>query len=370
MNGMEQKTKKINRKLKSNLFSPEALMNAIPDEYDGFLKPRRLFVAHYNGIPCEISLENIDGIAALKWFTKHNIKEIIYEYKKNFQSDVRVVCEAIFCLRNEIMVHFNVLDEEVQLFYQARGVKKVGELIKKLKRFQYERLWLPEMFIMLYENGNLGIEKVPINLLNLDIASNYNDDFVEIDKMIQDKLNGHKENGLVLLHGAPGTGKTSYLRYLIASVNKKVIFMPPNIAMEIGEPSLMAFLIKHSNSIFVIEDAENLVKSREGRFYSPVASLLNLCDGLISDFLKIQMICTCNTDISKIDAALLSKGRLIASYAFRALSIEKAQALSDGLGFKRNITAPTCLSDIYNMDEKNFEQIQRACIGFKPSQTA
>ena len=367
---MEQKTKKINRKLKSNLFSPEALMNAIPDEYDGFLKPRRLFVAHYNGIPCEISLENIDGIAALKWFTKHNIKEIIYEYKKNFQSDVRVVCEAIFCLRNEIMVHFNVLDEEVQLFYQARGVKKVGELIKKLKRFQYERLWLPEMFIMLYENGNLGIEKVPINLLNLDIASNYNDDFVEIDKMIQDKLNGHKENGLVLLHGAPGTGKTSYLRYLIASVNKKVIFMPPNIAMEIGEPSLMAFLIKHSNSIFVIEDAENLVKSREGRFYSPVAALLNLCDGLISDFLKIQMICTCNTDISKIDAALLRKGRLIASYAFRALSIEKAQALSDGLGFKRNINAPMCLSDIYNMDEKNFEQIQRACIGFKPSQTA
>lgn len=350
--------------------SEGALMQALTSEYEDFLKPLHLYVAHYNAIPSETIMYDMDAVGGAKWFAKHYYSDIVNEYRKNFQFARKDSLEVFYCLRGEIMVYFDIIDNEVTFYYQRANAEKVGYLIKKLKRFQREPVSLPEMYIMLYENGRLETEKVPIHLLNLDIATHYNDDFIKIDQIIQEKLNGHKERGLVLLHGAPGTGKTSYLRHLIASINKRVIFMPPSIAMEIGEPSLMTFLIKNSNSIFVIEDAESLVKSREGRLFSPVASILNICDGLISDFLNIQVICTFNTDISKIDTALLRKGRLIARYEFKELAVDKAQALSDSLGFNRRISRPTCLSDIYNQDEKDFEQLQRVCIGFKPSQTA
>jgi tRNA A37 threonylcarbamoyladenosine biosynthesis protein TsaE len=60
----------------------------------------------------------------------------------------------------------------------------------------------------------------------LDIEDNYNDDFKETHQTILKRLSKKNDKGLVLLHGKPGTGKTSYIRYLIANLNKDVIFLP------------------------------------------------------------------------------------------------------------------------------------------------
>ena len=64
-----------------------------------------------------------------------------------------------------------------------------------------------------------------------------------------------------------------------------------------------------------------------------VSALLNITDGLLSDWLNIQLICSFNSDISKIDSALMRKGRLIAKYEFKELEVEKANALSLKLRF-------------------------------------
>ena len=47
-----------------------------------------------------------------------------------------------------------------------------------------------------------------------DIKKHYNDDFAEVDMRIQACIK-ENQNGLVLLHGKPGTGKTSYLKNLV-----------------------------------------------------------------------------------------------------------------------------------------------------------
>ena len=106
-----------------------------------------------------------------------------------------------------------------------------------------------------------------------------------------------------------------------------------------------------------------LVREENGN--SPVSTLLNLSDGLLSDCLNIQIICSFNTDISKVDSALLRKGRLIAKYEFKELEVEKAQNLSEKLGFKTHISKPMNLTDIYNQEEKNGNHTaQRKSIGF------
>ncbi len=139
------------------------------------------------------------------------------------------------------------------------------------------------------------------------------------------------------------------------------------MANAITNPNLISVLIDNPNSIFVIEDAENIVVDREKEGNSPVSALLNISDGLLSDCLNIQVICSFNTDISKVDSALMRKGRLIAKYEFKELEIEKAKTLSQKLGFKSDFNSPMTLTSIYNQDEKDFQQIKRHNpIGFKP----
>lgn len=138
------------------------------------------------------------------------------------------------------------------------------------------------------------------------------------------------------------------------------------MASAITNPELISVLIDNSNSIFVIEDAENVIVDRENVGTSPVSSLLNISDGLLADCLNIQIICSFNTDISKIDSALMRKGRLIAKYEFKELETPKAQQLSNKLGFTTQIDQPMTLTSIYNQDEKSFLQKEkRNPIGFR-----
>src|SRR5690606_42109594 len=90
---------------------------------------------------------------------------------------------------------------------------------------------------------------------------------------------------------------------------------------------ILELLINNPDSVFVIEDAENIVIDRNLQNGSPVSGLLNLADGLLADCLNIQLICTFNTDLSNVDPALMRKGRLIASYEFGERSEEHTSEL-------------------------------------------
>ena len=62
-----------------------------------------------------------------------------------------------------------------------------------------------------------------------------------------------------------------------------------------------------------------------------------------------QIIATFNCDLTKIDPALLRKGRLIANYEFNKLDVESSKILSDKLGFGTDkISEPMTLAEIYN----------------------
>ena len=259
----------------------------------------------------------------------------------------------------------------VRFLFRKTNISKVETIIGDVRKFRERKeKRKPEISLLVNTQHGIGTKSLQISKPRLSIKDNYNDDFREIHQTIFKRLSMKNDKGLVLLHGKPGTGKTSYIRYLISSLKKNVIFLPPNMAGAIINPDLISILIDNPNSIFVIEDAENIVADREKDKHSQVSALLNISDGLLSDCLNIQIICSFNTDISKIDSALMRKGRLIAKYEFKELEIDKAKTLSRKLGFTTSFSSPMTLTAIYNQEEKDFQQTKRNCtIGFKAIQT-
>jgi len=121
--------------------------------------------------------------------------------------------------------------------------------------------------------------------------------------------------------------------------------------------------------VLVIEDAENIIMDRRHNSSSAVSNLLNISDGLLADFLNVQLICTFNSALTTVDNALLRKGRLIARYEFGKLSVNKSQRLSNHLGFEQAITEPMTIAEIAHPHEKNNEEKPTEVIGFRLAET-
>lgn len=330
-----------------------------------YINFRLLFTALFHEIPNNIRLDNMDCEKSKQWFEhnyKSEIKNKIFSGKKLEPNKPTQIIEWYYIFSDSLMISFHMKENIMRLLFKSSNEQKINELLDGLIKFKKKKnITAPELNLLVNTNYGLDTKSLKIAKPKLKIEDNYNDDFVGIHKRLSKK----NDKGLVLLHGKPGTGKTSYIRYLIGSLKKKVIFLPPNLASAITNPELLSVLIDEPNSVFVIEDAENIIIDRETEGSSPVSALLNLSDGLLSDCLNIQIICSFNTDLSKVDSALLRKGRLIAQYEFKELEADKAQILSDKLGFQTKVKEPMTLTDIYNQEEKSFENKKgRKSIGF------
>ena len=63
-----------------------------------------------------------------------------------------------------------------------------------------------------------------------------------------------------------------------------------------------------------------------------VSTLLNLSDGMLADFLRLQIVCTINCTVGEIDQALLRPGRLISHRVFDRMDYPGASLLAKSLG--------------------------------------
>ena len=179
-----------------------------------------------------------------------------------------------------------------------------------------------------------------------------------------------KRCGLSILEGVPGTGKTTYLRYLIRELESShhFYFLPPSGLSMLSNPDFIGFWSKEmqiSNKkrfVMILEDAEAALMSRAGDNRDLVSALLNLTDGMLGDFLSIQIICTINCRSSEIDPALLRPGRLIAHRVFRKFSPAEMRALANHLG-KKALNQDECtLAEIFSVGTNDSPSSSR--IGF------
>lgn len=347
----------------SNTSTKINLGDVFSQNMGSYLNEFTLFLAHFNAIPNYIQEVKIDCRRAGRWFGefyKSEIKDVHFSKRYLKGSKKAEYDDLFYILYDDLLVYFDTSRCVVRFLFRKTDVLLVEMVAKQIRKFKNRKGSKNPQISLLVSNFT-GMQTVPFNITSpkMNLADNYNDDFTDIHKTILKRLSKDNDKGLVLLHGKPGTGKTSYIRYLITKLKKEVIFLPPNMASAITNPDLISVLTEHPNSIFVIEDAENIVIDRDSEGNSPVSALLNISDGLLSDCLNIQIICSFNTPLSKVDNALLRRGRLIAKYEFNELQTEKAQALSDKLGYSTQFTEPMALTGIYNQEEKDFQPVKR-----------
>ena len=211
------------------------------------------------------------------------------------------------------------------------------------------------------EGGSIYTTYYDFHHIDVNIEDNYNDD-IPFDRMV-DILNDEDKASLMLFYGDPGTGKSTLIKYFIETLqNKNFIFMDGTLLANVQQDRLMAYFLENKDNVFIFEDCEKILVSREHNYNPTMSILLNLTDGIISDVLNIKIICTFNTSLSNIDKALLRKGRLTLKYEFKKLAKDKVKKLIPEEEIKQDMS----LADIYNFKEENdYSKKQTSTIGFR-----
>jgi hypothetical protein len=179
-----------------------------------------------------------------------------------------------------------------------------------------------------------------------------------------------RRHGLSIFEGAPGTGKTFYLRHLMGVLKEshRFYFIPTSTMGILSKPQFIVFWADqrrmHSNRKFVVilEDSDAALMTRGSDNRDEVSAILNLSDGMLADFLRLQIICTINCPSADIDPALLRPGRLLCHRVFGRLDYPQAFRLAESLGRKLPLVRDYSLAEVFAGHDT--EELDRPHIGF------
>ncbi|MCK5535580.1 MAG: AAA family ATPase [Bacteroidales bacterium] len=343
------------------------LINAFQDGFDSDIHIGRLFVVKYDklyhqyNVSLHIDIEEFWTM--LKDEYKLNDENILLSYKSSKDKKINQLdkdsSQNLVEIKKEFLIDFNAY--HLNFYYSDNNDKAIVDNIisKTIERKPKAKHKNKFYMVARSRRSEYGFElkKFKIDKHEINIEELYNDDFSKVNKRIHEFVQEKKQNGIVMLHGKYGTGKSTYIRYLMQNSKNRFIFMPNYMVHELSSPEFMPFLSNYENSVLVLEDCEDILRPRSmGNRNEALVNLLNLGDGLLSDALAIKLICTFNADLKKIEPAILRKGRLIARYEFEPLNVKKAEVLAKKSGIDMDVKQPITLAELFNYNKENFDK--------------
>lgn len=265
--------------------------------------------------------------------------------------------------------------QELDIMYnEYDGVPE--DFIKALEKVKLESHEVNKIHLMCQDSeSGLYTKELPMVSADLtfDLDLHYGDGFSKFHELNLKRIT-EQNKGIILLHGTPGTGKSYYIRRLIRDLSKckkNILYMPNNMVDMLGTPSFNNFLLdwaddrtdddnaKKPGILIVIEDAERVLIKRDINQYGGdgVSNILNSSDGILNDFLNIQVLATFNSDIKLIDEAILRKKRALSIKEFKKLSKADAQRVIDKYEIKYQATEDMSLAEIFSLKQDEDDTI-------------
>ena len=270
-------------------------------------------------------------------------KKCIYHELSFYDLGNQVLLKIDSSTLDKVVLYFPVSKKEivekelVWIFERSQGCKSDKAVVKMLAKTDW----------------GLEFEQFEFDPVSIK-KNNYNADFWDFDAHLTNHLT-ESSGGLVLLHGIPGTGKTSYLLHQCTKLkSKNFIYIPPNMTHAISDPNLIMLMRAETDAVLIIEDAEQILTSRDEGNSAAVSNLLNLTDGFLSKCFDLTVVCTFNCTLNNIDRALLRKGRLKGRYEFGRLTGNALIEKRKELGLKNSSDAPMTLAELYNLQPNHW----------------
>ena len=321
---------------RSKDIGPYDVDRIVSDHKDKLVRTAQEFLVAESGQDSRLSWTNVLIEKSEGLFAHIRIKNSNYTQTNTYDvivmgPDPKIVAEEITSIRNNYRIK---TDEDCPGFFlMGSGQDRYG-------RTEYERVPLRENCLQSDE----------------ELALHYGEDFPEWSNQF---ANGLAEPGLSILRGAPGTGKTSYLRHVIAQLmathrfyylpTESVGLLSSNQLPEIWKSEHSQY--PNATKVLVVEDAEEILIARGNSGSSSVASLLNLTDGFMGDLVRVHIICTMNCEVVALDEAVLRPGRQRFFREFEPLAFPAAKRLAKHLGKELSKDREYTLAELYQLDD-------------------
>ncbi len=375
-----------------------------PNSISEFINNDRLLKSYYGGIGEVIQNQQykIENNIVEELMKKYSIENIIYfdiktnkqienkilEYTKNISTKILLYRDdfeenEIYCLaESEIdncffLVRYAITKNSIILYFTIFGNNNFN-----LENFECKINSNFNEYLLKNDNSMISIsyyliDKMgsPINIgLSEQVETEIKDinyPFIEnIDKLIENY--NDSKSSILFLMGAPGTGKTRFIRYLLSKLctPDNYVFYTSDTAV-INHGGIFTDFLQSKSNLMVLEDFDFHLNSRkDGNVI--MYHLLGSSDGLIQSFNKKIIISTNLPNLQNIDEAIIRKGRCFDILNFRLLLWDEVINFFKSNNFEEIINKieekEYTLADLYYIlntkDDKKIETYYRKA-GFK-----
>jgi DNA-binding XRE family transcriptional regulator len=155
---------------------------------------------------------------------------------------------------------------------------------------------------------------------------------VQYDRMCREFQSDEPSARFVVIDGPPGTGKTFMIRALAQQCERaRVTLVFPHMLPQLITPLMLPVLLRetvttawHKKLVLVIEDGDLAIVKRGTDNMSELSALLNMTDGMLGSALDLRIVVTTNADITRLDPAVMRRGRLLEHIKMPPLDPEHA----------------------------------------------
>jgi SpoVK/Ycf46/Vps4 family AAA+-type ATPase len=222
---------------------------------------------------------------------------------------------------NFIKFSVNSNSTEVRSFGDAEFAEDMIELVE-------ENFDVVTSYIEWIYGSDGNSVNVPLNRARLPVEEMY--PFLNGESLASyyDRYMASSAN-ILLLIGPPGTGKTTFIRGLLA--HRECSAIVTYDAQILEKDGFFARFIEDDAEVMVLEDSDAFLKSRsDGN--TMMHRFLNVGDGLVTTKGKKMIFSTNLPSIRDIDSALIRPGRCFDIVTFDPLNLQQANDLAKKLG--------------------------------------